>query len=73
MKDTPENQACATLYAQQMMAVDAAKDHKRNLEDRSNGRISEEEYRAADDRDRYIDGAKVFSNLWINEAGAAAP
>ncbi len=68
MKDTPENQARATLYVRQMMAVSTAKDHERDLEDRSNGQMTEQEYRAAEDaRGRCIDDAKVFFNLWLNE------
>jgi hypothetical protein len=68
MKDTPEHQAGAALCVQQLMAVDTAKDHERDLADRSNGQITEEEYRAAEDgRNRYINGGKVFFNLWLNE------
>jgi hypothetical protein len=67
-KDTPERAAMALTRAQQWRAVDVAGDHEHDLIDWCEGRITEAEYRTNEDRrNAYVDGVKVFFNLWLNE------
>ncbi len=67
-RDTPERARLARIRAQQSRAVDVAKDHERDVRDCHEGRMTQDEYQANEaQRDAYIDGVKVFFNLWLDE------